>query len=114
MTGTKTQRTPKAGNSQSRTREPGDSTIQYFIAGRRSIQIRGACEYMKSLLTLSLIKTGLYRHYQFHAAHRITHAVDESCRCSGDAVIQAEIKVLEYLIGINAAGHLTIESLKVK
>src|SRR5258707_12969437 len=56
----------------------------------------------------------LYGRHQFRSAHRIKHPIDEGSRCAGDPVVQAEIKLLQYAISIDAAGHLAIESLKVK
>src|SRR5713101_2671057 len=48
-----------------------------------------------------LFNDGPYDRYQFRVAHRITYPIDESSRCAGDPVVQAEIKFLQYSIGID-------------
>src|SRR5260370_13463457 len=55
----------------------------------------------------------LYGRYQFRSAHRITDPIDKSSGCACDPVVEAAIKVLQYAISIDAAGHLAIECLKV-
>src|SRR5260370_32049292 len=60
-----------------------------------------------------LFNDRFYGRYQFRSAHRITHSIDEGSRCAGDPVVQAEIKFLQYSIGIDAAGHLAIKSRKI-